>query len=233
VPERLSVVWQDRWLCAIDKPPGLMVHRSARSTDARFAMQWLRDQLGQRVWPVHRLDRATSGLLLFALDSDSAAHLGRQFMARTIAKRYLAVVRGHVDEQGLIDHPLETGRRNQAARTRYQCLGRMELPYAIGRYSSARYSLVSAVPETGRMHQIRRHFKHIFHPLIGDTTYGEGRHNRLFRELFACHRLLLHASRLCFVHPVSEKTMELYAPTTGTFRRIIKEFIHRDCPAHH
>lgn len=194
-------------------------------------MQMLRDQLGKRVWPVHRLDRATSGLLLFALDADSAAHLGRQFMARAVAKRYLAVVRGHVDGQGLIDHALESGRREQAARTRYQHLARMELPYAIGRYPSARYSLVSAVPETGRMHQIRRHFKHIFHPLIGDTTYGEGRHNRLFRELFACHRLLLHASRLRFVHPASDKTMELHAPTTGTFRRIITEFIHRDFPA--
>lgn len=222
----LSVVYLDRWLCVIDKPCGLMVHRSNRGTDKQFAMQMLRDQLGQRVFPIHRLDRATSGLLLFALDAGTAASLGEQMMARTVSKHYLAVVRGHVDEHGLIDHPLAADGKGpeKAAQTEYDRLGQIEMPFAVGRYASSRYSLVAARPLTGRMHQIRRHFKHIFHPVIGDTTYGEGRHNRLFRQHFACHRLLLHAHQLAFDHPVEERRLTMTAPPTGEFQRIIEHF---------
>jgi tRNA pseudouridine65 synthase len=226
----LKILWRDAWLCAIDKPCGLMVHRSNKGTDTRFALQLLRDQLGQRVWPLHRLDRATSGLLLFALDEATAAAMGQQMMDRRISKRYLAVVRGHIDQAGLIDHPLQADGRGPArtARTEYRCLARMELPFTVGRYPSARYSLIEAMPRTGRMHQIRRHLKHIFHPVIGDTTYGEGRHNRLFRELFVCHRLLLHASNLSFEHPHQAQSIHLTSPLTGSFRRIAGEFIHRE-----
>lgn len=222
----LPIVYRDDWLCAIDKPCGLMVHRSNRGTDQRFAMQLLRDQLGQRVFPVHRLDRATSGLLLFALDADSAARMGEQMMARTVTKRYLAVVRGHVDDEGLIDHPLAPDGKGMGkeAQTRYRCLARIELPFAIGRYPTSRYSLVMAQPETGRMHQIRRHFKHIFHPIIGDTTYGEGRHNRLFRQHFYCHRLLLHASELSFQHPADQRSMTLSVQPDAEFQRVIERF---------
>ncbi len=238
----LAIVWQDRWFCAIDKPCGLMVHRSLLADDERFAVQLLRDQLGRRVYPIHRLDRATSGLLLFAFDRDSAAELGRQMMARRVEKRYLAVVRGFLDDEGLIDHPLGGNGPERAAQTRYRCLARMELPVAVGRYASARYSLAEVEPLTGRMHQIRRHFKHIFHPLAGDTTYGEGRHNRLFRERFGCPRLLLHASRLDFDHPQEPRRLRLIAPVGAEFQRVIDEFIRRDgcatiaaeflCPSH-
>ncbi|MCC5866818.1 MAG: pseudouridylate synthase [Wenzhouxiangella sp.] len=222
----MPIVYRDDWLCAIDKPCGLMVHRSSRGTDKRFAMQLLRDQLGQRVFPIHRLDRATSGLLLFALDADSAAHLGEQMMARTVTKRYLAVVRGHVDDEGLIDHPLAPDGKGlgKEAKTNYRSLARIELPFAVGRYPSSRYSLVMAQPETGRMHQIRRHFKHIFHPVIGDTTYGEGRHNRLFRQFFGCHRLLLHAQELSFQHPADQRSMTLTVQPDGEFQRVIERF---------
>lgn len=222
----LAIVYQDRWLCAIDKPCDLMVHRSALGTDRHFALQLLRNQLGQRVWPIHRLDRATSGVLMFALDADTAAALGEQMMARQIDKRYLAVVRGYVDDEGLIDHPLlaEGAGEAQAAQTGYRCLARVEWPIAVGRYSTARYSLVEARPLTGRMHQIRRHFKHIFHPIIGDTTYGEGRHNRLFREHFDCHRLLLHASELGFRHPETGQNLTIKAPPTGELQRVMERF---------
>ncbi len=222
----LPIVYRDDWLCAIDKPCGLMVHRSNRGTDQRFAMQMLRDQLGQRVFPIHRLDRATSGLLLFALDADTAARLGEQMMARTVIKRYLVVARGHVDDEGLIDHPLAPDGKGVAkeAHTRYRCLARIELPFAVGRYPTSRYSLVMAQPLTGRMHQIRRHFKHIFHPVIGDTTYGEGRHNRLFRQHFGCHRLLLHARELIFQHPADQRSMTLSVQPDGEFQRVIERF---------
>ncbi|AKS42691.1 pseudouridine synthase [Wenzhouxiangella marina] len=221
-----EVLYRDEQLCAIDKPCGLMVHRSSRSTDDRFIMGMLRDQLGQRVWPVHRLDRATSGVLLFALDPDSAGALGEQMMARSVAKRYLAVVRGHIEEAGRIDHPLKAEGKGpeQEAVTEYRRLATMELAIPIGRYPTARYSLVEARPETGRMHQLRRHFKHRFHPIIGDTTYGEGRHNRLFRIEFASHRMLLHASQLSFEHPADGRAMQIDCPPTGVFADLIERF---------
>lgn len=220
--QKLAVLYQDRWLCAIDKPCGLLVHKSSRGDDRVFALQRLRDQLGCRVWPLHRLDRATSGVLLFALDADTAAAVGHQFMARSIAKRYLAVTRGHTDTEGRIDKALATGdqRDDQPARTDYTRLATLELPIAVGRYASARYSLVAVFPKTGRTHQIRRHFKHIFHPLIGDTTYGEGRHNRLFRTHFGCHRLLLHAAELELHHPWTNQRLRIRAPLHGVFARI-------------
>ncbi len=225
--DALPVLFRDRWLCAIDKPCGLVVHKTPRSDDAVFALQRLRDQLGHRVWPLHRLDRATSGVLLFALDAQTAAAVGRQIMARRFDKRYLAVVRGYTDPAGRIDHPLATAdrRTEQPALTCYRRLATMQLPVPLGRYPSARYSLVEVRPETGRTHQIRRHFKHLFHPLIGDTTYGEGRHNRLFRELFDCHRLLLHAVELRLAHPWTRRGLEIRAGTAGSFRRVEEVFL--------
>ncbi|MGY6555010.1 MAG: pseudouridine synthase [Wenzhouxiangella sp.] len=220
------ILYRDRWLCAIDKPCGLLVHKSSRGDDRQFVMQMLRDQLGQKVWPVHRLDRATSGVLLFALDAETAAAVGRQIMARTVGKRYLAVARGFTEVAGRIEYPLSTGdrRADQPALTDFRRLGTLELPIPIGRYPSARYSLLSVWPQTGRTHQIRRHFKHIFHPLIGDTTYGEGRHNRLFRMEFGCHRLLLHAMELKLAHPWSEQELVLCAPLSGEFARVEAHF---------
>lgn len=225
--QALPILFRDRWLCAIDKPCGLTVHKTSLGDDRVFALQRLRDQLGQRVWPLHRLDRATSGVLLFALDAETAAAVGRQIMERRLDKRYLAVVRGFTDLSGRIDHALTTGdqRPDQPAVTVYRRLATMELPEPIGRYPVARYSLVEIRPETGRTHQIRRHFKHVFHPLIGDTTYGEGRHNRLFRQRFSCHRLLLHAVELRLRHPWTGRQLEIHAPTGGSFRRVEEVFL--------
>ncbi|MEE4638419.1 MAG: pseudouridine synthase [Wenzhouxiangella sp.] len=225
--EALRILFYDRWLCAIDKPSGLMVHKTAIGDDRVFALQRLRDQLGQRVWPLHRLDRATSGVLLFALDADTAAAVGQQIMERQVDKRYLAVVRGFTEPSGCIDHPLSTGdqRPDQAAVTEYRRLATMELPEPVGRYPVARYSLVEVQLRTGRTHQIRRHFKHIFHPLIGDTTYGEGRHNRLFRRRFGCQRLLLHAVELTLAHPWTQQTLAVRAATRGSFRRVEEVFL--------
>lgn len=220
-----EIIYQDQWLCAVDKPAGIMVHRSSIGTDREFVLQRLRDQLGQKVWPVHRLDRATSGVLLFALDPETAKLLGHGFMARRVGKRYLAVVRGWTDEAGEIDHPLARHRRAEAreATTRYRRLAVCELPIPIGAFDTARYSLVEAMPESGRHHQIRRHFKHISHHLIGDTTYGDGRHNRLFRQHLRCHRMLLHASRLELDHPQTGGRLRLAAPLAGEFARVAAE----------
>lgn len=210
----LTILYQDEHYVAIDKPAGMLVHRTRIAEEAEYAMQRLRDQLGQHVFVVHRLDRPTSGVLLFALSSEAARAMCAVFESRQVEKRYLAVVRGWTDENGTIDHALreEKHKEAQQAVTHYRRLATVELDIPIGRYPKARYSLVEARPETGRMHQIRKHFAHIFHPLVGDTTYGEGRHNRLFRDQFGIDRLLLMATELCFVHPYRNETVALRAP---------------------
>ncbi len=229
----LEILFQDETLVAINKPAGLLVHRSAIDRrETRFALQLLRNQIGQRVYPLHRLDKPTSGVLLFALDVETARQLTTAFAAGEVSKRYLAVVRGHPDEQGIVDYPLcetldkMTDRRArqdkpaQSAVTDYRRLATAELPVRVDRYPTSRYALIEAVPRTGRKHQIRRHMKHIAHPVIGDTTYGKARHNRLFAERFGNTRLLLHAQSLDFVHPVSRRMLTLSAPLDAMFAQI-------------
>jgi tRNA pseudouridine65 synthase len=231
----LAIVHRDDWLCAVHKPAGLLVHRSALDRGAtRFAVQIVRDQIGARVHPVHRLDRGTSGVLLFALDRDVAGALGAQFEAGAVAKRYVAIVRGHPPEEGAIDHPLarqvddyeyapprEGEAAPQRAVTRYRRLAIAELPCAVDRYPTSRYALLELMPETGRRHQIRRHLKHIAHPVIGDATYGKGRHNRLFAGIFGSTRLLLACVEMRLTHPVTGAALALRAPLADDFARVV------------
>ena len=226
----LEILFQDQYLVAINKPSGLLVHRSLiDSRETRFAIQLTRDQIGQRVYPVHRLDKPTSGVLLFALDSETARILTAKFTAREVSKKYLAVVRGYVDDRGEIEYALKEkhdaiadadadhGKAAQTAITQYQCLQRTELPYPVGRYQSARYSLIELTPRTGRRHQLRRHMKHIFHPIVGDTTHGDGKQNQFFRQHFDSHRLLLHARSLELIHPHEQTPLAIYASLPTDF----------------
>jgi tRNA pseudouridine65 synthase len=226
----LTILFRDEHIVAIDKPAHLLVHRSnVDRHETRFAVQILRDQIGCRVWPAHRLDRGTSGVLLFGLSAEIASRLGRQFEAGVVDKHYLAVVRGHPPETGCIDHPLSRQRDAyefagdgciqdaQPALTRFRRLAVTELPVAVDRYPSSRYALLEVLPVTGRRHQIRRHLKHIAHPIIGDATYGKGRHNRFFAEHFGCHRLLLACIALGFTHPVTGEALEMKTPVSGEF----------------
>lgn len=230
----LPIVYQDQHLVAIHKPAGLLVHRSVIDRrERRFALQMLRDQLGQRVDAVHRLDKGTSGVLLFALSSAVGRALSTRFEQRQVGKNYLAVVRGHPPPYGEIDHPLrrqfdtaEGGGRPaeapaQDAWTRYRTLATVELPYCVDRYPSSRYALLELEPLSGRRHQLRRHLKHIAHPIIGDATYGKGRHNRLFQTLFACDRLLLACTELRLTHPVTGAELTLRAPLASDFCRLL------------
>lgn len=233
---QLEIIYQDQQLVAINKPSGLLVHRTNLDRhETRFAVQLLRNQLRQHVYPLHRLDKPTSGVLLFALDSDMARELSEQFRLHQIEKSYLAVVRGWTEDTDTIDYPLIDGPIKAAYRdqknsdtprsavTRYATLDRVELPIATGRYTSSRYSLLEARPTTGRRHQLRRHFKHIFHPIIGDTTYGDSRHNNQFRDRFTCHRLLLHARQLVFDHPVGGHKVRLFAPLDPGFKLLLSQ----------
>ncbi|MEI7429939.1 MAG: pseudouridine synthase [Betaproteobacteria bacterium] len=234
--ETLPVIYRDEHLIAIHKPAGLLVHRTVLDRhETRFAVQILRDQIGQYVHPVHRLDRGTSGVLLFALDRNTGRLLSTQFESQHVDKTYLAVVRGHPDQSGCIDHPLirqfddyefrdpEAINAAQTAETFYRRLAVTELPHANDRYPTSRYALVELKPTTGRRHQIRRHLKHIAHPIIGDATYGKGPHNRLFQDLFACHRLLLACLEMNITRPVSGRVLKLTAPLAEDFAALLEK----------
>lgn len=210
----LSILHQDQWLVAIDKPAGMAVHRSQQVRDHAPALQRLRNQLDRWVYPVHRLDRGTSGVLLFALDPATARTLGHSLAQREVTKRYLAVTRGHTPPTAEIDWPLRETPDTPArdAQTSLRRLGTVELPIAVGRYRQARYSLVELVPHSGRLHQLRKHMAHLRHPIVGDVRHGEGRHNRLFREHFGVHRMLLHARAIELTHPVTDERLEIEAP---------------------
>jgi len=232
--EKLEIIYQDQHIIAINKPSGLLVHKSPIDKhETRYAMKILRNQIGQWVYPVHRLDKPTSGLLLFALSSETAKKLGEQFENNTIKKTYIALVRGYTPLGGIIRHALkETAmfkhqkkmvekREPQDALTLYKRLATIELPYSVDRYSSTRYSLIAAYPRTGRTHQIRKHLKHISHPIIGDAKHGKGKHNRIFEEKHGTHRLLLAATEMSFTHPVTEEKMRLKAPLQNDFHSLI------------
>jgi len=233
-PGPLPILYRDEYLVAVHKPAGLLVHRSVLDAhEERFAVQVLRDQLGRHVHPVHRLDKGTSGVLLFALDRDTAARLGGAFERQEVAKTYVAVVRGHPPAAGIIDYPLtrrfdpaerrtrDLAEPPQSARTGFRRLATVELPYRVDRYPSSRYALLELTPETGRRHQIRRHLKHISHPVIGDATFGKGRHNRLFAELFGCPRLLLACTAMRLAHPHGAAPLDLRAALAPEFAALV------------
>lgn len=225
----LRLLHRDDHLIAIDKPPGLLVHRTGLDAgETRFAVQLLRDQIGQPVWPVHRLDKGTSGVLLFALDAATASQLGRAFESgEGISKTYHAIVRGWPAEEGLIDHPLRrlpddmrTEREEvQDSQTRFTTLERYELPLPYGGFPATRCALVELQPLTGRRHQLRRHLKHIAHPIIGDATHGKGPLNRAVAGYLGVQRLWLHASGLALRHPFSGAALMLGAPRDAAWSR--------------
>jgi len=231
--QELDVLYRDEFLAVVDKPAGLMVHDSKLARgESDFAADRLREQFDTRIFLVHRLDRATSGCLLLAFDRDTASALGKALMAReapqeAFEKEYLAVCRGWPPEASfVVDHPLDGGPGKpvkKPALTRFECLARMELDEPSAGFSTSRYALLRARPETGRFRQIRRHLKHLSHHLIGDTSHGDGRHNRIFR-MRGVQRMLLHASRLSFVHPQDGRRIVVDAPVDAGFARALAMF---------
>ncbi|WP_288371004.1 pseudouridine synthase [uncultured Marinobacter sp.] len=232
----LMEIYRDPWLLAVHKPAGLLVHRSPIDKhETEFALQYARAlNGGEHVYPVHRLDRPTSGVLLFARDPDTARTVGQAMMAGEVNKTYLAVVRGWTQESGTIDHPLKDEPEDRRLRgteqpvrdalTHYRRLATTEIPVEIERYPTSRYSLVELYPKTGRKHQLRRHMKHINHPIIGDANHGRGRHNRYFAERFGQGRLMLAATELVLTHPVTGEELVLKAPPERSFTDVLSIF---------
>lgn len=217
----ISIIFRDEHLIVVHKPPGLLVHRSPIDRhETRFLLQILRDQIGQYVYPIHRLDKPTSGLIMFALDPETAKHMSLALEAQTVEKTYIALVRGYVETEQVIEHPLveqldkmtdNLQKENEAkpAVTELAPLARFELPFAVARYQTGRFSLLKLKPKTGRKHQLRRHMAHIRHPIIGDTTHGDGKQNRYAQQHMHIERLALCALELKFQHPYSAQQIAL------------------------
>ncbi|EKD84217.1 MAG: hypothetical protein ACD_39C00172G0002 [uncultured bacterium] len=235
-----DIIFLDDSLVAINKPAGLLVHPSfLDNAETQSAMKQVRNLLGKWVYPVHRLDKPTSGILVFALSSEIARVLTDAFTERSVAKEYLAVVRGHTKESETIDYPLReiwdkmTDRESsrdkpaQQAITCYERLATAEMPFAVRPHPTSRYSLLKVMPQTGRSRQIRRHLKHIFHPIVGDHKHGDNAHNRMFAEHLGSQLLLLHASRISFAHPVNGQQLSLCAPLSSEFSEILQRVFGR------
>jgi tRNA pseudouridine65 synthase len=232
----LGQIFCDEWLLAVHKPAGLLVHRSPIDRhETEFALQYAR-QLngGEHVYPVHRLDRPTSGLLLFSRDPETASRMGRMFMEGQVEKTYLAMARGWPPEQGLIDHALREHPADRRckdelqplreAQSSFRRLAIVELPIEIEGYPTSRYSLVELSPHTGRKHQLRRHMQHISHPIIGDTNYGRTRHNHYFAERFGQGRLMLAATAMEFIHPCTGTPLALSSMPEASFMQVLSVF---------
>ena len=218
----LGIIYQDEYLVAINKPNGLLVHRSPIAADAsEFALQLVRDMLGKHVYPIHRLDRKTSGVLLFALDSASARAFQQAMENNLTQKRYLAIVRGFFPGEIDLNYPLTNDDgKIQEAETLFRCLKTTEINIPFGKHSTSRYSLVEAFPKTGRMHQIRKHLDHLRHPIIGDRPWGCNKQNKLFLEKWALKNMMLHAESIQIIHPFSNENLILRANLPEEFQRI-------------
>jgi len=232
----LTILYQDEYLVAIDKPAGLFVHRSfLDKNEIYFALQLVRDMIGKYVYPVHRLDRPTSGVLLFALSEEVARLMGQAFTCKTIQKTYYALTRGHLLEGGVIDYPLiekldkigdKQANKEQEAKacvTNFAVINSASLPVALGKYESVRYSLVKLMPETGRRHQIRRHLAHLRHPIIGDINYGDNKQNPFFIKYFGFKRLMLMAKSLSFVHPITQEEIIISANFDEQWHQVFRK----------
>lgn len=220
----LEIIYQDEYLVAINKPHGLLVHRSSIAADAtEFALQMLRDQLQRKVYLVHRIDRKTSGILVFAFDPKINAVLGKSWSDRAVIKTYLAVVRGWLSEkEGVVDYPLTTDEgKTQDAVTRYKSLHEAEIGVPLGKFQTSRYTLLEVYPETGRMHQIRKHMNHLRHPIIGDRPYGCSKQNRLWKSRWNMTNMMLHAHKLTFEHPTSKEQISLCADISEEMKRVM------------
>lgn len=230
----LPVLYQDEALIAVDKPPGMLVHRSMIAKDESvFALQVVRDQIGQYVYPVHRLDRPTSGVLLFAKNPNVARLLTESFTHRQVEKQYSAFLRGFLPNRWSIDYPLteihdkmtdaraRKDKPPQSAQSELNCLKRFEVPLPIGRYPQARFSLVNLTPYTGRKHQLRRHMAHIRHPILGDTTHGDGKQNKFLRHHFNFHQLALTCTNMLFRHPLDNCEISIEAPLSVAFTHLL------------
>ncbi|HAF28518.1 MAG TPA: pseudouridylate synthase [Bacteroidales bacterium] len=220
----LEIIYRDEFLVAINKPHGLAVHRSKYVGEAEnYALQLLRDQLQQYVFPCHRIDSKTAGVLLFSLNIEVNRLMQQQFALNQVKKKYLAIVRGYTPDLGVIDYPLTNEKgKTQDAITEYKALKKVELDLPFGKFKTSRYSLVEINPQTGRMHQIRKHFAQIDHPIIGDRPHGCNKQNKLFKDKFNMTTMMLHAKEIIFYHPINKSKIIIQADLHSEFQKMMQ-----------
>ena len=223
----LEILYQDNHYIAVIKPYGLLVHRTTFVDDKRrFALQKLRNQIKKWIYPIHRLDGPTTGVLVFGLHKKAASKLSDLFRKRNMKKTYYALVRGHAPEKGIIEEPIQKHPKAypQKAKSEYVTVAKGILPIAQFGYEQLYYSLVRVRPYTGRMHQIRKHLKHINCPIICDRRYGDWRHNKLFNVQFEMKNLFLVAKKLEFLHPYTQEAIEIEAPFSDDMLKMAERF---------
>ncbi len=220
-----EILYRDETIIAINKPTGFLVHKTSIARGVKeIILQSLRDQIGQKVFPIHRLDRKTSGVLLFALDIESNRSMCALFAERKIKKHYTAIVRGWTDDMDTIDYSLTNDAgKTQDAITRYTRIGKSEIELPYSKFLTSRYSHVNLYPETGRMHQLRKHMAHIRHPILGDRPHGCNKQNRLWKEKFDMEEMMLHAREIRFDHPFTGQSHCIIAPYFDEYLRILHE----------
>jgi tRNA pseudouridine65 synthase len=223
---QLEILYQDDYFVAINKPHGLLVHRTRIAADAEeFALQILKQQLNRYVYPIHRLDRKTSGVLLFAFNKETTTNLQAQLQSKATQKQYLALVRGFFPDEVIADRPLTNDRgKTQEAYTRFECLRHIEIPVPFRMFDTSRYSLIKAYPKTGRMHQIRKHCYQLRHPIIGDRPHGCNKQNKLFKEKWQLTSMLLHAQSIHLKRTDTNENITITAPLSAEFNRMLAIF---------
>lgn len=224
----LEIIFENDRYLAINKPAGMLVHRTNLAFEERalIAERILKKQLGYKVYPLHRIDRPTSGIVLFGKSSEAASALQPLLITEKVKKYYLCIIRGHIETpNGILDFPLTKKMEGelQEAKTTYWTLSQTEIPYSSSpRYTSSRYSLLMVYPHTGRMHQIRRHMAKARHYVIGDTTHGDNKQNRFFRAQFGSMNMYLHAWKVQFEDPVTGGQIEIQADLPPHFSTMVQ-----------
>lgn len=226
--DHIDIIYEDEYFVAINKPNNFLVHQShyARNIIEPTLLDVLKIQLTYPLYPLHRLDRKTSGMLLLLKNKQYVSQFQKLFTTNNITKTYFAIVRGFSNPSGKIDSPVKNDDTSiyKNALTHYKTINTIELNIPVYPYEKSRYSLMKLAPETGRMHQLRKHLNKISHPIVGDYKYGDRFHNRMFEDNFNCNYLFLHASNIAFVHPITKQSILLKAKFPADWNKIFSTF---------
>ena len=225
----LEVVFEDEYILCVSKPNNMLVHHAHHSrnvADETSLLQFIEQEKGLKVFPIHRLDRKTSGIILLAKETRYVSKFQELFTNNEIQKTYFGIVRGFSPDTKTIDSPVKGRDSNvhKEALTLLKTIEKITLNIPVKPYDSSRYSLVELSPKTGRMHQLRVHSNKISHPLIGDPKYGDKNHNMMFEENFGCKNLFLHAGKLEFSHPFTSENLSLKSSFPKDWITLFNEF---------
>lgn len=224
----INIIYEDEYMIVVNKPNNFLIHQShyARNINEPTLLEFLHEQLGYQIYPAHRLDRKTSGIILLAKEKEFVKEFQALFTTNDIIKTYYAIVRGFSKTSGTIDSPVkndDTGVYKDAV-TNYKTINNIALDIPVRPYDGSRYSLMKLTPSTGRMHQLRKHLNKISHPIVGDYKYGDRFHNRMFETEFNCKYLFLHAYSISFIHPITNQQMNLTADFPTDWEMLFKKF---------